>query len=121
MTANRPKARDDLATLELDDELVVYDAETGGVHHLNPTAALVFGLCDGSATTTETAAEVAAAYGLPFEEVEPQVRAVVQYLEDAWLLVQERGTIDEGDRHDDHHEHTHDERRKIRMEVPRSD
>ena len=44
----KPKARDDLTVVELDGEAVIYDEETTELHHLNPTATIVFALCDGS-------------------------------------------------------------------------
>ena len=43
----KPKVRDGLTVVELDGEAVIYDEETTELHHLNPTATIVFGLCDG--------------------------------------------------------------------------
>ena len=65
----------DLTVVELDGEAVIYDEETTELHHLNPTATIVFGLCDGSATMAEMAADISAAFGVPVQVVEPQVRA----------------------------------------------
>ncbi len=50
MALVKPKVRDDLTVVELDGEAVIYDEETTELHHLNPTATIVFGLCDGTAT-----------------------------------------------------------------------
>lgn len=82
----RPRARDGLTVLELDAEAVVYDEDTGNLHHLNPTATVVFSLCDGTATATELAADLAEVYGMPAEEVEPQVRRLLQQLKRAGLV-----------------------------------
>ena len=54
----KPKVRDDLTVVELDGEAVIYDEETTELHHLNPTATIVFGLCDGTSTMAEMAADI---------------------------------------------------------------
>ena len=61
----KPKVRDGLTVVELDGEAVIYDEETTELHHLNPTATIVFGLCDGSATMAEMAADLSAAFDVP--------------------------------------------------------
>ena len=40
-----------------DDGLVVYVAATDTVHHLNKTAGVIFGLCDGTRDASAIAAE----------------------------------------------------------------
>jgi PqqD family protein of HPr-rel-A system len=82
----RPRARGDLTVVELDGEAVVYDEATGNLHHLNPTATLIFSRCDGTATAAEISEELAAAFGLPREEIEPQVRRLLRALRRAELL-----------------------------------
>ncbi|MGQ0668351.1 MAG: HPr-rel-A system PqqD family peptide chaperone, partial [Actinomycetota bacterium] len=64
--------------VDLDQEAVIYDERSGDLHHLNPTATLVFQLLDGSATIRELSADIAEAFGLNPEEVEGQVRALVR-------------------------------------------
>ncbi len=46
----RPKIRADLEVVEIDGEGLVYDEPADLVHYLNPTAAILFQLCDGKAT-----------------------------------------------------------------------
>ena len=56
---------------DAEDGLVVYVAATDTVHHLNKTAGVIFGLCDGSRDTAAIAAQVAALFALdepPLEE-----------------------------------------------------
>lgn len=72
--------------VELDGEAVVYDEATGNLHHLNPTATLIFARCDGTATAAEISQELAEAFGLPREEIEPQVRRLLRALRRAELL-----------------------------------
>jgi PqqD family protein of HPr-rel-A system len=84
--AQRPAVRDDLTVVELDGEAVVYDEETGDLHHLNPTATLVFRLCDGTGTARELAADIAEAYRQPPHEVERQIRGLLRRFRRAGLL-----------------------------------
>jgi len=87
MTARiRPRVRQDLAVVELDGEAVIYDEDSGDLHHLNPTATLVYGLCDGSATVAELAADIGEVFGLPAGEVERQVRSLLRELRSQGLL-----------------------------------
>ena len=51
MTAKKPKTRDDVVLVEIDDEVLVYDPESEGVDYLNASAKLVFQLCDGDGDT----------------------------------------------------------------------
>lgn len=85
-TVNRPRARADLAVVELDDEAIIYDAQSGQLHRLNSTGRIVFSLCDGRSTTQELAADLAEAYGLPCEEMETHVATLVANLQSAGLV-----------------------------------
>jgi hypothetical protein len=46
------------------DGLVVYSEATDTVHHLNKTAAVIFGLCDGTLDSAAIAAKLAALFDL---------------------------------------------------------
>jgi PqqD family protein of HPr-rel-A system len=76
--ALKPKTRADLTVVELDGEAIVYDDESRKIHHLNPTATIVFNLCDGSATISELSGEIAEAFKLQPDEVERQVRGLLR-------------------------------------------
>jgi PqqD family protein of HPr-rel-A system len=86
MPATKPRIRGDLTVVELDGEAVVYDERNGDLHHLNPTATLVFGLCDGSATGRQLAADIADAYGQPLDEVVEQVHQLLRQFRKANLI-----------------------------------
>ena len=47
-----------------EDGLVVYVAASDTVHHLNKTAGVIFGLCDGSRDAAAIADEVAVLFAL---------------------------------------------------------
>lgn len=82
----RPAVRDDLTVVELDGEAVVYDGATGDLHHLNPTATIVFSLCDGTATVRDLADDIADAYRQPADDVERQIRALLRRFRTSGLL-----------------------------------
>jgi PqqD family protein of HPr-rel-A system len=82
----RPRAREDLATVELDGEVVIYDEASGDLHHLNPTATLVFSMCDGTATIAELAADIGEVFDVPTSDVERQVRSLLRQLRRQRLL-----------------------------------
>ena len=79
-------AREGLTVVELDGEAVIYDEETSDLHHLNPTATIVFGLCDGSATIADISTDISEAFGVPEAEVEAQVRTLLREFRKAKLL-----------------------------------
>jgi PqqD family protein of HPr-rel-A system len=83
----RPRVRADLTVVELDGEAVIYDERNGDVHRLNPTAALVFSLLDGSVTIHELARDVSEAFSRPVTEIEAQLRALVDQFGESHLLV----------------------------------
>ncbi len=86
MPAVKPRVREGLTIVELDGEAVIYDEETTELHHLNRTATIVLGLCDGSATMAEMAADLSAVFEAPLSEVEPEVRALVRRFRKVQLL-----------------------------------
>lgn len=82
----RPRAREDLTVVELDGEAVIYDEDSGDLHHLNPTATIVFGLCDGTSTMRQMSLDISEAFGVPAGEVEGQIRALIRSFRKANLL-----------------------------------
>lgn len=90
MAATRPRAKADLEVAEFDDGTVVYDASIDTLHHLNASAALVFSLCDGTATIAEMSDAIADVYDVPREEVEAQVRSLIKDLRKDGVLERAR-------------------------------
>ena len=84
--AQRPRARDDLHVVELDGEAIVYDEHTGDLHHLNPVATVVLDLCDGSATASEVARDIARAFDEAPPDVERHVRRCIRRFRTVGLL-----------------------------------
>jgi PqqD family protein of HPr-rel-A system len=116
MPATKPKIREELCLVPVGEEAVVLDPRTGVVHYMNPMAALVLQLCDGTATVTETIRELADAYEVEPQEIEKQMRGLVRQFRKSALVTPSRVAeailaMAEPE----------DEREKIRREVPRSD
>jgi hypothetical protein len=64
MNLSKPTRRDGLEIDEAEDGLVVFDPDEDVVHHLNPSAAVIFDLCDGSRDLDEIAALLGEVYEL---------------------------------------------------------
>ena len=81
MTTERPTTAEDLEVNEVEDGLIVYQESTERVHHLNPTASIVFQLCDGGHDAAAIAAIVGELFGLedaPAGAVESCISRFVQ-------------------------------------------
>jgi len=76
-----------LVVEQLGEETLIYDLERDEAHHLNPTAAAVFGLCDGQTTIEELATEAAERLGQPLS---------VQIVDQAVEQLAERGLLSHG-------------------------
>jgi PqqD family protein of HPr-rel-A system len=87
VAAMKPKIRSDLAMVEVEGEIVVYDPAAGDLHYLNPTASIVYRLCDGTGTVKELSADMADAFGIPPNEMERQVRSLMRKFRKAGILV----------------------------------
>lgn len=71
MSDANPRRAEGLEVTEAEDGLVVYDPVHDMVHHLNPSAAVIFDLCDGSRDPQAIAQVMAEAYelsALPLED-----------------------------------------------------
>lgn len=89
----KPKIRDDLTVVELDGEVVIYDERAEDIHHLNPTASIVFSLCDGRSTVKEMARDIAEAFGVTEDQVEQEVRPLLREFRKAGLLAEKGARV----------------------------
>lgn len=64
MSDTNPRRAEALEINEAEDGLVVYDPARDMVHHLNPSAAMIFDLCDGTRDIEAIANVLAEAYQL---------------------------------------------------------
>ncbi|HYP24243.1 MAG TPA: HPr-rel-A system PqqD family peptide chaperone [Actinomycetota bacterium] len=84
----RPRKRADVLELDMGDGFILYNHDSSLVHHLNPTAAVVWQVLDGAATVEQLADEVADEYGLPRDNVLVQITSLIAEL-DAMGLVED--------------------------------
>jgi hypothetical protein len=130
----KPKTRDGLVIADFGEELVVCEPSPGHsqIHYLNPSAATVFRLCDGTGTPAELAADIADAYGVPVKQLERDVVGLVRTFRRQGLLtfkpVVRKRPVEHDHDHDHGHQHEHehsdatpDERQRIRREVPENE
>jgi hypothetical protein len=85
VSAERPEPASGIDVHEVDDGFVVFDGSTDRVHYLNPTATVVFSLCDGTRTTKEIAGLVQSAWELDAPPVD-DVDACIAQLRDEGVL-----------------------------------
>jgi hypothetical protein len=67
-------------TVEIDGEAVLLDEGNDRLHHLNPTAAILWSCFDGDATVGQLATEASEELGSPFDTVLADTLAVVRDL-----------------------------------------
>jgi coenzyme PQQ synthesis protein D (PqqD) len=72
--------------VEVDGEIVAWNADGESLHLLDPIASLVFQLMDGEATLAVTIDDLAEAFGRPPEQIEPDVLRCAASLEEMGLL-----------------------------------
>ena len=85
MSAERPQPASGIDIHEVEDGFVVFDAGTDRVHYLNPTATVVFSLCDGTRTPSEIAQLVQSAWDLDAAPVDDVVECIVQLRDEGVL------------------------------------
>jgi hypothetical protein len=78
--------RPDVAALPLDDDVVLYAQGDESAFVLNQTASRIWSLCDGTRTAETIAGEIAADYGVAYDQALSDVRDFVVRLRRAGLL-----------------------------------
>jgi PqqD family protein of HPr-rel-A system len=89
----RPIVSHGLVVVELDGEAVVYNEVTGDLHRLNPSATVVFDLCDGTYSVREMALAIAEAASVPAEQIEPEIRSLLRFFRRAGLLADSPASV----------------------------
>jgi PqqD family protein of HPr-rel-A system len=91
----QPEKAADVLELDMEDGFILFNHDSSLVHHLNPSAAIIWQLCDGSATISELAADVSAEFHLDGDETIKQLVGVIAEL-DALGLVKDAAADDGG-------------------------
>jgi len=85
VAAEHPAPADGLDVHEVEDGFVVFDGATDRVHYLNPTATVVFSLCDGTRTAAQIAELVQSAWELDAPPLDDVVACVAQLRDEGVL------------------------------------
>jgi hypothetical protein len=67
MDTDRPLKRRNIACRNMGTETLLYDAQAEAIHVLNPTALLIWNLCDGNHSLQDVKKELMAAFSLATE------------------------------------------------------
>jgi hypothetical protein len=86
----RPRKSADVLELDMGDGLILYNHDGDLVHHLNPSAGIVWQLCDGDVTVGELGRDVAEEYGLDAEIVGRQIATVIAEFDTLGLVEDSR-------------------------------
>ena len=87
----QPEKAADVLELDMEDGYILFNHDSSLVHHLNPSAAIIWQLCDGTATISELAADIAAEFRVDERQTVKQLTGVIAEL-DALGLVRDAGT-----------------------------
>jgi hypothetical protein len=82
----RPRRVRDVLALDMGDGYILYDPGGSLVHHLNPSAGIVWHLADGSATVEQLAEDIAVELGVDGKEVRQQVTSLIAELDALGVL-----------------------------------
>ena len=82
-----PQAAPGLDVNEVEDGLVIYDGDRDRVHYLNPTAGVVFALCDGAHAESDLGSLVRDVFGDAEQPSDGEVAACLAQLRDEGLVV----------------------------------
>jgi PqqD family protein of HPr-rel-A system len=85
-----PEKAADVLELDMEDGFILFNHDSSLVHHLNPSAAIIWQLCDGSASVQELADDIATEFKLDRADVRGQVAGVVAEFEALGLVVDAR-------------------------------
>lgn len=86
-----PRKAADVLELDMGDGFILYNHDSSLVHHLNPSAAIVWQVCDGAASIVQLAAEIADEYSVVVDNVVTELRGLIAEL-DALGLVEDART-----------------------------
>jgi hypothetical protein len=79
--------RNDVLNIPVDDEVMLHDQKQRKVYTLNPVAALVWSLCDGSHTADQIVASVKSQFsGYDPLEISPEIHKTIAQFREHGLL-----------------------------------
>jgi len=93
-----PRRRQGVLDIDMGDGFILFDDASSLVHHLNPSATLIWQLCDGTGTVRDLARDIAAEYSLDEPTIRSQVAEVIAEFDALELVEDARNLFSERDR-----------------------
>lgn len=84
----RPQRKAGILALDMGDGVILYNHDSSLVHHLSPSASVIWNLLDGDTGPEQLATEISEEYGIDPDEVSKQVADLIAEL-DALGLVED--------------------------------
>ena len=81
-----PRRRVDIVRRQVDEEMLLFDPKSQQAHFLNPTADLIWELCDGARSVDKIAGEIAARFNVEAGRAAGDVRNVLEEFRGKQLL-----------------------------------
>jgi hypothetical protein len=94
----RPRRREGVLDIDMGDGFILFDDASSLVHHLNPSATLIWQLCDGTGSVADLARDIAAEYELDEPTIRGQVADVIAEFDALELVEDARNLFSERDR-----------------------
>ena len=86
MSRSIPRKRSGTLELDLGDGVILYNQDSKRVHHLNPSASIVWHLLDGRVAPNQMATEIAEEYGVDASELVAQIDQLITEFEGLGLI-----------------------------------
>ena len=81
-----PRKRSDLLELDMGDGIILYDDASKLVHHLNPSASIIWQLFEGEANASTLATETSEELGVDLDQARADIAALITELEALGLV-----------------------------------
>ena len=90
MSQYKPLRKNNLLLKDLGDEFLIYSAEQKEIHVMNPTAQLIWKMCDGEHNISDIQKEIRAHFSIPDErDIAEDIRSTLKLFHDKGLLENE--------------------------------
>jgi hypothetical protein len=88
MITAKPQQRPNIMANDLGEQMALYSVEGKAVHVLNPTAHLIWDLCDGEHSLEDIEAAIRSSFSVPEDrDVQADIRRTIKELSDKGLLL----------------------------------
>jgi hypothetical protein len=90
MNEYRPLHKNNLILKDLGDEFLIYSAENKEIHVINPTAQLIWNMCDGEHSMSDIEHEIQTHFSIPPDrDIKEDIQSTLNIFRDKGLLKNE--------------------------------